>query len=140
MYSVLPYYLAKILSDIPGFIIVPMAFTAITYFSIGLTRDTAQFFQFCLTSIMNTITGVSLGYMMSAIFTNAATALALAPIIAMPLMLVGGFFQNQDERPIYIEVFSYVSPIQYAFNNHAKLEFENSEYPVAKMMAEFLDI
>ena len=43
---------------------------------------------------MNTVTGVSLGYMISSVFTNAAMALAVAPIIAMPLMLVGGFFQN----------------------------------------------
>ena len=42
--------------------------------------------------MMNTITGISLGYMISASFPNAAMALAIAPIVAMPLMLVGGFF------------------------------------------------
>lgn len=44
MYGVLPYYLAKVLSDIPGFLIVPTAFIAITYFSVGLTSDATIFF------------------------------------------------------------------------------------------------
>lgn len=94
MYDVLPYYCAKILADIPTFFIIPVIFTAITYYAVGLTKDSTQFFMFCLTAIMNTVTGVSLGYMISSVFTNAAMALAVAPIIAMPLMLVGGFFQN----------------------------------------------
>lgn len=40
MYGVIPYYLAKLFSDVPGFLIVPTAFVAITYFAIGLTGDT----------------------------------------------------------------------------------------------------
>ena len=44
MYGILPYYLAKIISDIPSFLIIPVVFTAITYFAIGLTKDTSQFF------------------------------------------------------------------------------------------------
>ena len=38
MYGVVPYYLAKLLTDIPGFIIVPSAFIAITYFAVGLNN------------------------------------------------------------------------------------------------------
>lgn len=64
----------------------------------------------------------------------------IAPVLAMPLLLVGGFYGNQGTMPIYIEVFSYVSPLQYTFNNFAKLEFDNSEYPMAQKFAEFLAI
>ena len=35
MYNVLPYYLSKVLSEIPGFIIVPMIYTLITFWSVG---------------------------------------------------------------------------------------------------------
>lgn len=35
MYDVVPYYIAKIAGDIPGFIIVPLVFTSITYFLMG---------------------------------------------------------------------------------------------------------
>ena len=59
-------------------------------------------------------------------------ALALAPIVAMPLLLVGGFYSNQETAPIYIEVFSYVSPLQYVFNMIAKLQFDNSDQEKGK--------
>ena len=94
MYSVLPYYCAKVISDIPSFIVTPCIFTALTYFSIGLSRDAATFFMFCLAGTMNTICGVSLGYMISCMFTNSETALMLAPMLAMPIILSGGFFMN----------------------------------------------
>ena len=58
----------------------------------------------------------------------------------MPLMLVGGLYANATAMPIYITVFSYISPIMYAFNNIVKLEFSNSEYPNAKEFMEFLGI
>ena len=38
MYDVVPYYIAKILGDMPGFIIVPTVFCAITYFLIGFNN------------------------------------------------------------------------------------------------------
>ena len=39
MYNVLPYYLSKVLSEIPGFIIVPMIYTLITFWSVGYTTS-----------------------------------------------------------------------------------------------------
>ena len=44
MYGVLPYFIAKILAELPVFIIVPLIFNAITYFSIGYNRIVEQFF------------------------------------------------------------------------------------------------
>ena len=55
-------------------------------------------------------------------------------------MLVGGLYANATEMPIYITVFSYVSPIMYAFNNIVKLEFSNSTYENAEAFMEFLGI
>ena len=45
----------------------------------------------------------------------------MSPVIAMPLMLVGGLYANATSMPVYITVFSYISPMMYAFNNIAKL-------------------
>lgn len=39
MYDVVPYYLAKIIGDIPGFLIVPTIFCAITYFLMGFNDN-----------------------------------------------------------------------------------------------------
>ena len=135
MYTVFPYYIAKILSDVPVFLIVPMIFTLITFFAIGFTRQVDIFFGFFISLAMNTLAGVSLGYLISSAFTVAALALAIAPVIAMPLMLVGGFFANTDSFPVWLQYFSYISPFKYAFNNMAKLEFTNNPAPAAKLIA-----
>ena len=80
---------------------------------------------------MNTLAAVSMGYFISSAIKDSTTALILSPVLAMPLMLVGGLYANADIMPIYITVFSYISPMMYAFNNLAKLEFSNSPYPAA---------
>ena len=44
MYGALPYFAAKIVAELPVFVIVPMIFNVVTYFLIGFNRDTLQFF------------------------------------------------------------------------------------------------
>lgn len=75
MYGVVPYYLAKTLTDIPSFIIDPIIATAITFFAIGFTREVEVFMQFALSSILTTLAAVSFSYVISATFQNPTTAL-----------------------------------------------------------------
>jgi len=110
MYTVFPYYAAKVLADIPTFIIVPLIYTLMTYYTIGFTISTEIFFGFFLTLSLDTIAAVSLGYFISSAFSDSATALVIAPVVVMPLMLVGGFFSNSGSMPLYLEIFSYISP------------------------------
>ena len=77
---------------------------------------------------MNALCAISLGYMISSAIKDGATAMVLGPVIAMPLMLVGGLYANAGSMPIYITIFSYISPMMYAFNNLAMLQFKNTEY------------
>ena len=44
----MPYYLAKILSELPSFILPPLLFTLIIFFGVGFTRLVEQFFMFYL--------------------------------------------------------------------------------------------
>mmetsp|Transcript_42615 Transcript_42615/g.56252 ORF Transcript_42615/g.56252 Transcript_42615/m.56252 type:complete len:110 (-) Transcript_42615:406-735(-) len=75
MYGVLPYYLAKILSDLPSFIVPPTLFTIITFFGIGFTRSTEQFFIFLLNASMSVMAGVSFGYLISSTVKNQVAAM-----------------------------------------------------------------
>jgi len=140
MYTVFPYFIAKVLADLPAFLIVPFVYTVMTYFTIGFTISASQFFGFYASLAMCTLAAISLGYMISAAFASPTTALQIAPVVVMPLMLVGGFFSNGGTMPIYIEIFSYVSPFKYAFNNISKLEYTNNGSEAAAKMLVFLDI
>lgn len=121
MYDVLPYYLAKILAEIPVFIFVPLLFNLITFWLIGYNQTVEQFMKFWLVFSMNTFCAVSLGFFVSCAIKNGTIAVQMAPMLAMPIILVGGFYSNTEEMPIYIEVASYVSPIMYSFQNLAIL-------------------
>jgi hypothetical protein len=62
----------------------------------------------------------AMGYALSSVFNHETTAVAFAPIINMPLNLLGGYminlkgiFQKSPQR--YIAWLMYLSPIRYAF-------------------------
>ena len=140
MYSVLPYYLAKILADMPVFMIVPLVYIAICYFAIGFEADAAQFFKFVLNLQFTALCAISYGYLVSSIFKDAATALALQGVLAMPLLLVGGFFTNQGDQADYLTYFAFISPVQYSFNNMAILEFTAMDTPASTLFLAFLGV
>ena len=52
MYDVMPYYLAKILSELPSFIVPPVLFSVITFFGIGYTQGVDLFFKYYLNNVM----------------------------------------------------------------------------------------
>ena len=65
MYNVVPYYVAKILADVPSFIITPLIFNAVTYYLIGYYDDATHWFQFALIYILNSLAAISIGYFIS---------------------------------------------------------------------------
>ena len=96
MYDVVPYYLSKILSELPSFVVPPLIATVITFFAYGFTLTTENFFKFLLNSICNTLVAISYGYLISTGVTNPEAAMQLSPVVIMPLMLVGGMYMNAD--------------------------------------------
>jgi len=94
MYGVPAYYFAKMVSELPGFLIVPLMVNLITYWALGLNSIAEQFFQFWLIYTLNSLAAVSFGYLVSSSFKDAMIAIQLAPIFLFPMLLVGGFYAN----------------------------------------------
>lgn len=74
MYDVGPYYLTKTLIDFPIIISVPMIFSIVVYFGVGLTVTAGQFFYFYFVLFMLAFTASSFGYFISSIFNQEETA------------------------------------------------------------------
>ena len=68
MYSVTAYYMAKILVETPILALMPMIFSLIVYFGIGLTISAAQFFIFYAAIFLISQCAASWGYFVSSIF------------------------------------------------------------------------
>ena len=134
MYDVVPYYLAKLMIDIPVVGFVQFLFTIIIYFGIGMTVTANQFFIFFAAVYLTGETAASLGYFISSIFQHEETAVELAPIIVMPLILFGGQFSNAGTIQSWISWLQYVSPIRYAFEVLVTNEYDERKYNATMIM------
>lgn len=90
MYSVGSYYLAKIVAETPVLSLTPMVFAIIVYFKIGLSITASQFWYFYLIILLMAQCAASFGYFLSSIFNKEEMAVALAPVVMMPIILFGG--------------------------------------------------
>lgn len=91
LYRVDTYFLAKIIAELPIFTIMPIIFTCILYPMVGLRYGFEYFSKAVLTVLLSSDCSLALGYVLSAISNNITTALGLAPVIIIPLMIFGGF-------------------------------------------------
>jgi ABC-type multidrug transport system permease subunit len=74
MYSVSAYFNAKTLTEIPITTLTPLLYTCIVYVGIGYTVTVDQFFTFYLILWSLVQSSMALGYLISSIFQDYATA------------------------------------------------------------------
>lgn len=53
--------------------------------------------------------------MISIIVPNMEVAMALIPVVIIPLMVLGGFFVNSDNIPVYLKWIEYISMFKWGF-------------------------
>jgi hypothetical protein len=94
MYDIWVYASTKLVAEIPIMLVVPLVLVLITYFSIGLTDSFSGFLSFYLVLVMMIQAATAMGYALSSIFNHETTAVAFAPIVNMPLNLLGGYMIN----------------------------------------------
>ncbi|XP_078321150.1 protein white-like [Crassostrea virginica] len=114
LYRVDIYYLSKIIVEIPFHIITPAIFMTILYFMSGLLYDEVEFFTAVGIAALVANAAAGFGYTISAGAPSITAALALAPLLLMPLMMNGGFFLNNRTVPVYFLWLKYSSWFMYS--------------------------
>jgi hypothetical protein len=125
LYSAHMYYWSKVVVEFPIHMAVPICYGIIVYFMAHLARNAQAFFIFMLISILLGYTAQAMGMMLSAIFEKAQTALAIGPLLMMPIMLVAGLLANTDRMEpgwIWLE---YLSFMRYAYKAYILNEYEH---------------
>ena len=116
MYSVIPYFMAKFSSEIPGFFIVPTLLTVLTYFILGLSLFSwSKLAIFWLIAFAIFINAAGMGMFIGSLFASKQVAVSMTPIMIVPLMLFAGFFVNQNNIPIFLWPLQYISIFKYGF-------------------------
>lgn len=137
LYGVVPYYVSKNLVDTPFSIITMMLFVTIVYFLAGLRLDVENFFIFFLIYILHAFISQSIGYCIGTLFKTVEEANLLANVIVMPLLVLGGFFINPDNMPVWLFWIRYISPFYYSFQAAAANEFFDNPYFRSTVLSDF---
>eukprot|EP00826_Nyctotherus_ovalis_P052897 TRINITY_DN678_c0_g1_i9.p1 TRINITY_DN678_c0_g1~~TRINITY_DN678_c0_g1_i9.p1 ORF type:complete len:654 (+),score=168.67 TRINITY_DN678_c0_g1_i9:414-2375(+) len=130
MYGVLPYYLAKMIVELPCHIIMPIIYCLITYWAIRLRNETDSFFIFTCSVLMIAIVGNSIGLLLGSMFADFRIAIGVVPIIIIPLLLFAGFMANVEEIVVWLRWLQYISPIRYTFEIGLRAEYKPEDFPV----------
>ncbi|XP_050505521.1 protein white isoform X3 [Diabrotica virgifera virgifera] len=125
MYRTDVYFISKTLAELPFFIIIPVAFTTVCYYLIGLNGTLTKYFITCGIVILVANAALSYGYLVSCISRNTSMALTLGAPLVIPFLLFGGYFMNLGSLPHYLKWLSYFS--WFRFGNEALMinQWEN---------------
>ena len=91
MYDIWVYATTKLIAETPIMLIIPVIFLLMTYFAIGLNDSLTQFIAFYFVLMFMIQAATAMGYALSSVFNHETTAVAFAPIVNMPLNLLGGY-------------------------------------------------
>ncbi|KAH3715720.1 hypothetical protein DPMN_058432 [Dreissena polymorpha] len=96
LYRVDIYFICKVLAELPAFIIIPIIFSCITYWMVGLYGSFEAFCVFTGVLLLVANISVSFGYVVSSAVSSVDIALAISPPMVIPLLMFGGFFLNAE--------------------------------------------
>ncbi|KAJ2568014.1 hypothetical protein IW140_004259 [Coemansia sp. RSA 1813] len=123
-YGLPAYFLAKNLVELPIQIIVPIIYSCICYWALGLQKDGIKFVIFTISCIAVNLCGYSLGMLLAVMCKTMSAIVAALPMVLIPLMLFGGLFVNTGNSTAWLRWIQWLSPVKYAFAATMKNQFE----------------
>ena len=116
MYSVSAYFFGKVIAELPASLLTPVIYGCIVYYAIGLSTVFAWKFPLYL-GLMILIYAAAGSYalIISTLFADKQLAVTLTPVLIIPFMLFAGFFVNQNNIPVWLIEFQYLSFFKYGY-------------------------
>jgi len=132
MYSPTMYYCSLVVSQIPILLICTTLSAVLVYFPIGLNLDEPSSFWIYFgysTLLMFGATGM--GLCAGILSNDKDTAVAMVSVVVLPLILVAGFFVNQDNILPVLYPFQYISLFKYGYQVLTQNEYDGLELSCA---------
>ncbi|KAE9621718.1 putative xenobiotic-transporting ATPase [Lupinus albus] len=123
MYRLSAYFVARITSDLPLDLVLPILFLLVVYFMAGLRLSTGPFFLTILTVFLCIVAAQGLGLAIGATLMDLKRATTLASVTVMTFMLSGGFFVKKV--PIFISWIRYLSFNYHTYKLLLKVQYDH---------------
>jgi ABC-type multidrug transport system ATPase subunit/ABC-type multidrug transport system permease subunit len=121
-YRTWTYFLAKSVVEVPMQLPLPLL-SMITYFMIGFQRDTGTILTFIALLLASAFCGQSLGFAISASTDSVVVGQVLAQLLLLVLLLVSGFYANNDSLLAELRWIVSASFVSYAYKGALQNEF-----------------
>lgn len=95
--------------------VFPLICVSLSYWLIGFQTDPVRFLTTLLAVMLTSNCAYSFGYVIAIGAPSVPTALAIAPVAILPLLVFGGFLINVASIPVYFYWLAYVSFLRYGF-------------------------
>ena len=129
LYGVVPYFLSKIIAELPMIILITLLYSLICYFATDLNLESAdKFFTFYGILFLLSLSGMSIGNFSGSISVDFEAATVFSPVFSAPFMLFGGFFSNTNSLSVAFEWIKYISPFSQGYEAFILNEFEGLPY------------
>ncbi|KAJ2782851.1 hypothetical protein GGI15_002778, partial [Coemansia interrupta] len=122
-YGLPAYFAAKNLVELPIVMCVPVVYSCISYWLLGLQRDAGRFFIYVATAVALNLCGFACGMLLAAAFASLAAILSLLPVMFLPFLLFGGLLVNTGNSTVWLRWIQWLSPIKYAYTALMKNQF-----------------
>eukprot|EP00939_MAST-03C_sp_MAST-3C-sp1_P002405 g2405.t1 len=127
-YSAIPYFVSKLLVEVPMAIAHCFLIFLITYWLIGFRGD---FFVLALCSAMLGLTAASTALVIGSAASNVRVAVQMGPLLFIPQILFAGFFISIQQIPAFMRWAQYLCALKYGLNLLMIEEFKDlpSDWP-----------
>lgn len=120
-YRLSAYFMAKTTADAPTRILLPFLYMFVSYWMAGIDKSFTVFIGTVGCTLLSVMAGEAFGLFIGAAMYDMERAMTALTIVALFLMLVGGFFV--EDPPAFIAWGKYLSPFKYAFDSSTQLIF-----------------
>lgn len=127
-YGVLPYFLAKIMAEVPIGALFPAVFGLIVYPMCGLNPNPCRFGKFMAILILESFAAAGVGLTVGGLAPNTNVAVTLGPAVMLLFIVFGGYYINPESAPLLLRWLPKASLIQWGFQGLVVNEFDNVEF------------
>jgi len=114
-YHVSAYFLAKSLAEALTQLFIPLTFSCIVYFLIGLQPIAGKFFIFMIFMVLCSFAATSVALAISTLSRTVDLAVTILPMILEIFRLFGGFFLPPKKLPKYYSWLDALSYVKYSY-------------------------